>query len=82
MAIPKMRGSVYSFQRISFPAARSRRGGEGARVPGPEAPPGRLLVLGGGPSGVEPAQAFRRLGSGVTLVELAGAAKQWKKRRR
>ena len=31
--------------------------------------PGRLLVLGGGPAGVEIAQAFRRLGSEVTIVE-------------
>src|SRR5512143_1758735 len=31
--------------------------------------PGRLLVLGGGPVGVEMAQAFRRLGSQVTVVE-------------
>lgn len=31
--------------------------------------PGRLLVLGGGPIGVEMAQAFRRLGSQVTIVE-------------
>jgi pyruvate/2-oxoglutarate dehydrogenase complex dihydrolipoamide dehydrogenase (E3) component len=31
--------------------------------------PGRLLVLGGGPIGVEMAQAFRRLGSDVTIVE-------------
>ena len=31
--------------------------------------PERLVVLGGGPTGVELAQAFRRLGSGVALVE-------------
>lgn len=31
--------------------------------------PERLIVLGGGPIGVEMAQAFRRLGSEVTLVE-------------
>ncbi|MEW6719368.1 MAG: FAD-dependent oxidoreductase [Thermodesulfobacteriota bacterium] len=31
--------------------------------------PGRLLVLGGGPVGVEMAQAFARLGSKVVLVE-------------
>ncbi|EAQ05145.1 Putative mercuric reductase protein [Pseudooceanicola batsensis HTCC2597] len=31
--------------------------------------PGHLLVLGGGPIGVEMAQAFRRLGAAVTLVE-------------
>lgn len=33
--------------------------------------PGRLLVLGGGAVGVEMAQAFRRLGSDVTIVEYA-----------
>jgi pyruvate/2-oxoglutarate dehydrogenase complex dihydrolipoamide dehydrogenase (E3) component len=31
--------------------------------------PGRLLILGGGPIGVEMAQAFRRLGSLVTIIE-------------
>ncbi len=33
--------------------------------------PSRLLVLGGGPIGVEMAQAFQRLGSKVTVVEYA-----------
>ncbi len=33
--------------------------------------PGHLVVLGGGPIGVEMAQAFRRLGSKVTIVEFA-----------
>lgn len=31
--------------------------------------PGHLLVIGGGPIGMELAQAFRRLGSGVTVVD-------------
>lgn len=31
--------------------------------------PGHLLILGGGPIGVEMAQAFRRLGSKVTVIE-------------
>lgn len=33
--------------------------------------PGHLVVMGGGPIGVEMAQAFRRLGSAVTLLERA-----------
>jgi pyruvate/2-oxoglutarate dehydrogenase complex dihydrolipoamide dehydrogenase (E3) component/uncharacterized membrane protein YdjX (TVP38/TMEM64 family) len=33
--------------------------------------PGRLLVLGGGPIGCELAQAFSRLGSHVTVIEMA-----------
>jgi pyruvate/2-oxoglutarate dehydrogenase complex dihydrolipoamide dehydrogenase (E3) component len=41
-------------------------------VTGMEAIPRRLLVLGGGPVGVEMAQAVRRLGGEVALVEGAG----------
>jgi pyruvate/2-oxoglutarate dehydrogenase complex dihydrolipoamide dehydrogenase (E3) component len=38
---------------------------------GMKAVPGRLVVLGGGPAGLELAQAVRRLGAEVTLVESA-----------
>src|SRR6202050_5204382 len=41
-------------------------------VTGMKAVPGRLLILGGGPVGAEMAQAVRRLGGEVTLVEGAG----------
>ena len=34
--------------------------------------PGHLLVIGGGPIGLELGQAFRRLGSEVTVVEMQG----------
>ncbi|MES2938979.1 MAG: FAD-dependent oxidoreductase [Pseudomonadota bacterium] len=40
-----------------------------ARFAGYEAAPRRLVVLGGGPIGCELAQAFARLGSGVTVIE-------------
>jgi pyruvate/2-oxoglutarate dehydrogenase complex dihydrolipoamide dehydrogenase (E3) component/uncharacterized membrane protein YdjX (TVP38/TMEM64 family) len=36
-----------------------------------DAPPARLLVLGGGPIGCELAQSFARLGSKVTQIEMA-----------
>lgn len=34
--------------------------------------PGRLIIVGGGPIGLELAQAFQRLGSRVTIVEYTG----------
>jgi pyruvate/2-oxoglutarate dehydrogenase complex dihydrolipoamide dehydrogenase (E3) component len=40
-------------------------------VTGMKAVPRQLLILGGGPVGAEMAQAVRRLGGGVTLVEAA-----------
>jgi pyruvate/2-oxoglutarate dehydrogenase complex dihydrolipoamide dehydrogenase (E3) component len=40
---------------------------------GLDAPPRRLLILGGGPIGVELAQAFRRLGAEVAVVEASRA---------
>jgi pyruvate/2-oxoglutarate dehydrogenase complex dihydrolipoamide dehydrogenase (E3) component len=41
-------------------------------VTGMKSVPRRLLILGGGPVGVEMAQAVRRLGGAVALVEAAG----------
>ena len=35
--------------------------------------PGHLIIIGGGPIGIELAQAFRRLGSQVTVIEAASA---------
>jgi dihydrolipoamide dehydrogenase len=58
-----------------IPAVPGLRGLEGLwtnrEVTGMKAVPGRLLVLGGGPVGVEMAQAVRRLGGQVVLVEAA-----------
>lgn len=41
------------------------------RLRGRDAPPRRLVVLGGGPIGCELSQAFQRLGSQVHLIEMA-----------
>ncbi len=41
------------------------------RFAGLDAPPKRLVVLGGGPIGCELAQSFARLGSSVTQIEMA-----------
>ncbi len=38
--------------------------------------PAHLIVLGGGPAGIEMAQAHRRLGSGVTVIEAAAPLAQ------
>ena len=58
-----------------IPAVAGLRGLEGIwtnrEATGMKAVPGRLLVLGGGPVGVEMAQAVRRLGGEVMLVEAA-----------
>ena len=53
------------------PARARRASGPTARRPAMKAVPRRLLVLGGGPVGVELAQAVRRLGGEVALVESA-----------
>ena len=53
-AIPGLRGLPYLTNRTVF---------------GLERLPERLVVLGGGPTGLELAQAFRRLGSEVVVVE-------------
>ena len=67
--------------------ARARRAcGPTARSTGHDEVPRRLLVLGGGPVGVEMAQAVRRLGGEVALVEgadapaAARAARRWARR--
>ena len=51
------------------PARARRASGPTARRPAMKAVPRRLLVLGGGPVGTELAQAVRRLGGEVVLVE-------------
>jgi pyruvate/2-oxoglutarate dehydrogenase complex dihydrolipoamide dehydrogenase (E3) component/uncharacterized membrane protein YdjX (TVP38/TMEM64 family) len=56
--IPGLAGSGYLTSDTLWGALRGR--GE---------PPGRLVIVGGGPIGAEMAQAFARLGTRVTLVE-------------
>ena len=55
--------------RRSRDCVSSRACGPTARPPGMKAVPRRLLVLGGGPVGVEMAQVVRRLGGEAVLVE-------------
>ena len=55
--------------RRSPACASSTASGRTARSTGMKAVPRRLLILGGGPVGVEMAQAVRRLGGEVVLVE-------------
>ena len=59
--------------RRSRACASSTASGPTARRPAMKAVPRRLLILGGGPVGVEMAQAVRRLGGEVVLVEGADA---------
>jgi pyruvate/2-oxoglutarate dehydrogenase complex dihydrolipoamide dehydrogenase (E3) component len=54
----------------NIPGLRELEGIWGTReATGMKAVPGRLLVIGGGAAGIELAQAIRRLGAEVTLVE-------------
>ncbi|HEV2748298.1 MAG TPA: FAD-dependent oxidoreductase [Allosphingosinicella sp.] len=60
-AIPGLAGSGYLTSDTMWEALAAR-----------DAPPGRLVIVGGGPVGTELAQAFARLGSRVTQVEHGG----------
>ena len=55
--------------RPSPACASSKASGRIARSPGMKEVPRRMLVLGGGPVGVEMAQAVRRFGGEVVIVE-------------
>lgn len=56
----------------NIPGLRELEGVWGTReATGMKAVPERLLIIGGGPAGVELAQAIRRLGAQVTLVEVS-----------